>query len=196
MWVNTFPHMPTDNPHEPAEVPAPANPKTIGTGIGAATGAVAGAGIGAPGGPIGAAVGAVIGAVAGGIGGMTLADDIDPQDEDAYWREQHARQSFRDESRTYEEYAPAYRTGYGGYQRGKTFAEREAELREAYERESSMGLRDDMSTAYISAGASPMGVLPVLPWEKVREAARAAYERMEARQRPEVKDPAPNDPLD
>ncbi len=105
----------------------------VGTGVGAATGGAAGAAIGSVGGPIGTAVGAVIGAVAGGLAGKGVAEMIDPTAEDAYWRESHWSQPYADRTRPYEAYAPAYRTGFTGYREGKTFDDREADLRMEYE---------------------------------------------------------------
>ncbi len=104
----------------------------VGTGVGAATGGAAGAAIGTVGGPIGTAVGAVVGAIAGGFAGKGVAGMIDPTAEDAYWRERHAQQPYA-RGRAYADYAPAYRAGYTGYREGKSFADREADLRMEYE---------------------------------------------------------------
>jgi len=104
----------------------------VGTGMGAAAGGATGAAIGSIAGPIGAVVGVVVGAVAGGLAGKGVAESIDPSAEDAYWREHHFEQSFA-KDRAYEDYLPAYRSGYSGYREGKTFEEREADLRMEYE---------------------------------------------------------------
>src|SRR5215203_3319067 len=109
----------------------------VGVGVGAAAAGATGAAIGtAVGGPIGTAVGAVIGAVAGGLAGKGAAEAIDPTAEDAYWRENHQTQPFA-RNRSYEEYSPAYRTGYEGYskyrQQGTRFEELEPTLRQDYE---------------------------------------------------------------
>ena len=59
----------------------------VGAGLGAAAGgAAAGAAAGVVGGPVGAAVGAVVGGIAGGLAGKGVAEQIDPTQEDAYWR--------------------------------------------------------------------------------------------------------------
>jgi uncharacterized protein YcfJ len=105
----------------------------VGAGVGAAAGGATGAAIGSFGGPIGTAVGAVIGAVAGGLAGKGVAEMIDPTAEDAYWRESHWSQPFADRNLPYEAYAPAYRAGYAGYRAGKSFEDREADLRMEYE---------------------------------------------------------------
>src|SRR5215203_7242311 len=86
----------------------------VGVGVGAAAAGATGAAIGtAVAGPIGTAVGAVIGAVAGGLAGKGVAEGIDPTAEDAYWREAHNTQPYS-KGRDYDDFAPAYRTGYEG----------------------------------------------------------------------------------
>lgn len=144
----------------------------VGTGVGAAAGGAAGAAIGAAGGPVGAAVGAVIGAIAGGLAGKGVAEMVDPTVEDAHWREHHASAPFPGRDRPYEDFAPAYRTGYMGYREGRSFDEREAELRMEYE-----------------GGQAGVGAPPSVTegeqrqartsWEEAREAARVAYERVQ-----------------
>jgi hypothetical protein len=134
----------------------------IGVGVGAASAGAAGAAIGAVGGPIGSAVGAVIGAVAGGLAGKGVAEAVDPTVEDAYWRENHAKQAFA-KDRAYDEFAPAYRTGYDGYSthgaQGRRFEDAEPELRQHYE-----------TTA---------GTKAKLAWDDAKHAARAAWSRVE-----------------
>ncbi len=132
----------------------------VATGVGAVGGGVAGAAIGtAVGGPIGTAVGAVIGAVAGGAGGYAIGEAIDPAAEDAYWRENHYKQPFA-KSGSFDEYHSGYRTGYQGYDKyapeKRTFEEAEPEL----ERDYSASRTD-------------------VPWEKARDASRAAWNRVE-----------------
>lgn len=133
----------------------------VATGVGAIGGAAAGAAIGtAVGGPgVGTAVGAVIGAVTGGAGGYAVGDAINPAAEDAYWRENHTRQPFGKSSR-FEDYQPAYRTGYQGYERfgaeKKSFDEAEPNLRSEYEKTSAN-----------------------VPWNEARDASRAAWSRVE-----------------
>ena len=149
----------------------------VGTGVGAAGGGAAGAAIGAIGGPVGSAVGAVIGAVAGGLAGKGVAEAIDPTAEDAFWREQHGKQSFARKDRGYDEYAPAYRAGFMGYEvhgvKSQRFEDAEPHLREDYER----WWREH--TAAQSPGT--IGTTP-LAWEEARPAARAAWDRVHAGQ--------------
>lgn len=135
----------------------------IGTGVGAAGAGAAGAAIGgAVGGPVGAGVGAVVGAIAGGYAGKAAGEAIDPTVEDTYWRQNHASQTFVEKDYTYEDYQPAYRTGYEGYGRyattGKTYAEVENDLARDYER---------------TRGKSRLG------WEKAKSATRAAWDKVE-----------------
>lgn len=132
----------------------------VATGAGALGGAAGGAAIGtAVGGPVGTIVGAVIGAVAGGMGGYAVGEAIDPAAEDAHWRENHIKQPFA-KSGSYEEYQPAYRTGYEGYGRHAadkgSFEEAETDLQSEYEKSKTN-----------------------LPWDKARDATRAAWGRAE-----------------
>jgi len=130
----------------------------VGTGIGAvAGGAAAGAATGTVAGPVGTIAGAAVGAIVGGLAGKGIAEKIDPTVEDAYWRQNHNRQSFAGDSR-YSDYAPAYRVGYEGYRdygsTGKTYDQVEADLRRRYESNS-----------------------PRLGWENAKSATRAAWDR-------------------
>ena len=111
-------------------------------------------------GPIGTAVGLVAGAVVGGLTGKAVAESIDPTVEDAYWRENYSTRPYADRTTTYEEYQPAYRTGYEGYTkyRGKRFEDAESDLKSDYER------------AQGRAG---------LAWDKAKHATRDAWHRIE-----------------
>ncbi|MFA6241592.1 MAG: hypothetical protein WC655_11710 [Candidatus Hydrogenedentales bacterium] len=132
----------------------------VGTGVGAAAGGAAGAAIGAVAGPISAGVGLVVGAVVGGLGGKGVAEMIDPTIEDAYWREEYSRSPYVESGVSYENYRPAYRTGYEGYTRypGKKYEDVETDLQRDYEK---------------SRGNS------TLPWEKAKDATRDAWHRVE-----------------
>lgn len=132
--------------------------QAVSTGVGAVGGGLAGAAIGsAVAGPVGTAVGAVIGAVAGGAGGYAVGQAIDKEAEDTYWREHHTEQPFAREGDRFEQYQPAYRTGFLGHEQhpAGSFEEAEPSLRSEYE----------------ASGAS-------LPWEHAREASRAAWTRV------------------
>jgi hypothetical protein len=87
--------------------------RPVAAGVGAAGGGVTGAVVGgAVGGPVGAAVGAVIGGVAGSVAGQGIAQAVDSDAEDKWWREHHQEQEWADKDSTYEQFEPAYRTGY------------------------------------------------------------------------------------
>lgn len=136
----------------------------VGTGIGAAAGGAAtGAAVGSVAGPVGTVAGIAAGAVVGGLAGKGIAEAIDPTAEEAYWREHHSEQTFA-RDRSYDEYSPAYRTGYEGYSRyattGRTFEQSEADLQRDYEK---------------YRGTSP------LAWAEAREAARAAWHKVNGR---------------
>jgi hypothetical protein len=192
----------------PIQTPAPAlNPDLItgephshpvGAGVGAAAAGTAGAVIGAVAGPIGMAVGVIIGAVAGGLVGKGVARSNDTAEEAAYWRENHGSQPYALDPLTYEDFAPAYRTGYTGYRNGRTFDEREADLRMEYEG----GLQKSKVVA-VGEGGDPAGISGAmennlgtrpLRWEEAREAARAAYERV--RRTAEERAVLKNEPMD
>lgn len=90
----------------------------VGTGIGAAAGgAAAGAAAGTVAGPVGTAAGMVAGAVIGGLAGKGIAEKINPTVESGYWRENYSSRSYVDRGARWEDYEPAYRTGYEGYGR-------------------------------------------------------------------------------
>ena len=132
----------------------------VGTGVGTAAGGMAaGAAAGAVAGPAGAVAGAVIGGVAGGLAGKAVAEKIDPTREDEYWKDNYTRESYYDKSLDYEDYSPAYRTGYMG--RGqygdRGFDDVEGDLRKDYEN---------------SRGRSK------LSWDRAKFAARAAWARV------------------
>jgi hypothetical protein len=84
---------------------------------------------------------------------------MNSNDEENYWREQHAKQPYADKERPFEEYAPAYRTGAEAAQKypGKKFEDIEDEVILDYER-------------------SPAGA--VLPWDHARHAVHAAWARL------------------
>jgi hypothetical protein len=137
--------------------------RPVGTGIGAAGAGTIGTAVGvAVGGPIGGAVGAVIGSVAGGLLGKGVSETIDPTVEDEYWRHSYATRPYVDPDHSYEDYSPAYRTGYEGYSTyakdGFTYQDAEPHLRTRYERE---------------YGSSRLG------WDKARPASQDAWHRLE-----------------
>lgn len=132
----------------------------IGTGLGAAAGgAAAGAAVGTVAGPVGTLAGAAVGAVVGGLAGKGVAEAVNPTTEAAYWRENHSGQPYA-HGRSFDDYGPAYQTGYDGYAeygtKGGTFETREAELRQRYE----------------ATGSK-------LAWNEARPASYAAWKRLQ-----------------
>ena len=181
--------MPT-NPSQPPTPQLNPDPITgepgshpVGTGVGATAGGAMGAALGAIGGPIGVALGVVIGAVVGGLAGKGVAEVMDPTVEDAYWRKHHHAQTYAKPGSTYEDFAPAYRTGYGGYRLGKTFDEREADLRMEYEGGPQKAEAEAAIDAPRTESIFPAKQRKSLPWDDAREAARAAYERVSQAER-------------
>jgi uncharacterized protein YcfJ len=148
-----------DKSHNPDPVAKTHSSHVVGTGIGAvAGGAAAGAAVGTVAGPVGTVAGAAVGAVVGGLAGHRVAEAVNPSVEDAYWRENHRRQSFAN-NRSYDDFGPAYRSGYEGYahygSKGGAFEDREGELRRNYE-----------------------ATKPKLTWDQARPASRAAWQRL------------------
>lgn len=87
-------------------------------------------------------------------------DELDPVAEDAYWRDNYSGRPYVMPGESFEAYEHAYRTGYENFGRylGESFDEVEDELRQDYGRRT---------------GAAS------LSWERVREAARDAWQRIE-----------------
>jgi hypothetical protein len=135
----------------------------VGSGVGAAGGGAAGAAIGAAaGGPVGAAIGLVAGGIAGGLAGKGAAEAVNPTVEDAYWRDNYSSQPWAERSYTYDDYQPAFRSGYEGYSRnygtGRKYEDIEPEMRRDWERVKGKSRLD---------------------WERARMASRAAWNRVE-----------------
>lgn len=133
----------------------------VGTGLGAAAGgALVGAAAGALAGPAGALVGAVAGAVAGGLGGKAAAEAANPTAEEDYWRSAYTSETYFERDRTFDDYGPAYRLGWGG-------------------RDSYSGDFDAVEPSLAAdwelkrAGSS-------LSWPQARPATRAAWNRIDA----------------
>jgi len=129
---------------------------------GAAAGAAAGAAVGSVAGPAGTLVGGAVGAVAGGLAGKGAAEHVNPTAEDAYWRENYSKQPGFKPEYSYDDYAPAYRAGYTGWERatasGESYDAYEPKLRSEFER---------------TKGNSR------LDWEEAKGATRAAWHRVE-----------------
>ena len=132
----------------------------VGTGVGTAGGGLTGATVGAAiAGPLGAAVGAVVGGVAGAYSGRGVAEAVNPTAEETFWRENHASQEWATDGSAYDQYAPAYRTGYEGVMNyaGRDYEEVETDLALDYQ-------KHDPGTA--------------LPCDRARPAVKAAWQRV------------------
>lgn len=132
----------------------------VGVGVGAAAGGAAtGAVVGTMAGPIGTAIGAAAGAIVGGLAGKGWAERINPTVEEAYWRDNHASRPYYEAGRRYDDYLPAYRTGWEGRAQygDRTFDEVEADLAAQYDKAREPGS---------------------VEWSTGRHAARDAWDRV------------------
>lgn len=134
----------------------------VGTGVGAvAGGAATGAAVGSVAGPVGTAAGVVGGAIVGGLAGKGIAEAVNPTAEREYWGNAYAREPYYQSGRTFDDYDPAYRTGYEGYARygrERNWDQCEVDLRRDYEKNKGKGRFD---------------------WEQARPAVRAAWDRLD-----------------
>jgi hypothetical protein len=79
--------------------------------------------------------------------------------EEAYWRQQHGSQPYADKTRSYDDYAAAYKLGAEGAEKyaGREYDEVEQSLATDYQK------------------AQPGSAIP---WDTVRPAVRAAWDRL------------------
>jgi hypothetical protein len=89
-----------------------------------------------------------------------FATRIDATVEEAYWRDNYLREPYFERGYTFDDYYPAYRTGWEGRVRyqGRTYEQCERDLQRDYQRNRSGSQLD---------------------WAKNRHAVRAAWERFE-----------------
>lgn len=155
-----------DRDRNPDAISGAADSHPVGTGLGALGGGAAGAALGAViavfAAPLGAALGAVAGAIAGGLAGKRLAQASKPTTDEDFWRDRYAAGAYVEPGDRFDDFRPAYHYGWesANRNRGATFAEVEP-----------MMARDWP----MARGESE------LPWERAREAARDAWERVERR---------------
>jgi hypothetical protein len=142
---------------------------SVGATIGAAAGAVAagamqGAALGTVAGAPGMVAGVALGATLGAMVGKDIATNVNPDAEEAYWKNNHMHRNYYDSTITYDSYAPAYRYGIEAYSTyvGRDFDEIEAQLEKQWNKE----------TGNEERGASR------LSWDTARLATRDAYERL------------------
>lgn len=137
----------------------------LGSGVGAAVGgAAAGAAAGALAGPIGTVAGALVGGVAGGLAGKAVAENIDPTVEVAFWRDEYQNRPYYNDSYQYDQYRPAYQSGWEAYRDDERddWSTREAIARQRWENE---------------------GGSQYMTWDEARPAAMDAYSRVSTRNR-------------
>ncbi|QJE03276.1 hypothetical protein HH212_10070 [Massilia forsythiae] len=127
-------------------------------GVGVGGGAVAGAALGAVGGPVGMAAGAAIGSIAGGMVGKGAGHLVNPQEEDAYWRNSFQGQSYYTPGFSYDDYSPAYALGYNNTGRFNSYDQAEPQMASEWDR---------------VKGHSR------LSWDQAKLASRAAWNRVE-----------------
>lgn len=129
------------------------------TAAAATVGAVEGAALGTVAGLPGMAAGVAIGGVIGALAGKEVAQLVNPNAEDAYWRNNYKNRTYFDSVTTYDSYAPAYRLGIEAYTTyvGRSFDEIEPQLGRQWE---------------TSRGDSR------LTWDTAKLATRDAYERL------------------
>ncbi len=86
---------------------------------------------------------------------------IDPDAEEAYWRENFRKETYYEKGLSFDDYRPAYRTGWEACARhpGRSYDEIERELQTDYNR---------------NRGSSR------LAWERGKHAVRAGWERLQA----------------
>lgn len=130
----------------------------VGVGVGTAGGAA----VGAAGGPVGAVVGAVVGGIAGAYAGKGVAENIDPTEEAAYWRDKHVNQEWADDpDNTYGDFEPAYRYGYT--------------------RAADKGTKWDDDDSTLGSEWEEFKGDSRLNWDKAKHATRAGWHRVESR---------------
>jgi hypothetical protein len=125
--------------------------------VGASAGTIAG-------GPVGMAAGALAGAVAGsvlgGIAGKAIAERINPEHEDEYWRNEFPRRPYAVSSQYgWDDYWPAYRFGYEHFP--------------AHPDRSFDDVEPELSRHWGEARGQSR-----LDWSEAREATRDAYEKL------------------
>ncbi len=123
------------------------------------SGAGSASAMGAAGGQPGMASTTTTGSMPGGMVGSGHVPQVDPTQEEQYWRANYMNAAFYSSDYTYDDYAPAYALGYRG--RGR-FAGRFAAFEQT--------LADEWDKV---KGKSR------LSWQQAKQAARAAWERVE-----------------
>lgn len=129
----------------------------VGTGVGAVGGAVAGAALGSAAGPMGSLTGAMIGTVVGAIAGKGIAEGVNPEAEEKFWKENYQNESYHKPGHTFDDYGPAYQLGWKRYSANDSFTSAEA------------AMEKDWAT---ERGPS------TLEWSDAKPAAKAGWDRI------------------
>ena len=111
---------------------------------------------------LGGALGGPVGPAIDGMAGTTVAEFINPSEEDAYWRDTYLSRPYADETLGYDHYRPAYRYGWESRTR---FADRRWDQ---VERELEGGWRENRGTSRLG-------------WSDAKLAARDAWQRVDRR---------------
>ncbi|HEX7261649.1 MAG TPA: glycine zipper domain-containing protein [Luteolibacter sp.] len=127
-------------------------------GIGAVGGGLTGAAIGSAIGPLGALTGAALGATFGAIVSKGIAEGIDPEAEQAYWKKRYREEPYYENEYAFDDYGPAYRMGWQLFTPDMSFEAAEQIMSDEWEQ---------------GKGSSR------LPWTHARNAAKASWERVE-----------------
>lgn len=142
---------------------------SVGAAIGAVTGAVAagameGAALGTLAGAPGMVAGVAIGATLGAIVGKDIAKSVNPDKEEAYWKNNHMHRDYFNSTIAYDNYAPAYRFGIEAYSTyvGRDFGQIEAQLEKQWNNEIH---NEERGTSRLT-------------WDTAKLATRDAYERL------------------
>ena len=136
----------------------------VGTGAGALAGAAAGAALGTVipgvGNVVGAVIGGAVGLAGGALAGKAIADQIDPQEEDAYWSKNYSERPYAQDT-SYDDLGPAYRYGWetrGSHPLNKRFDDVESDIGNGWD---------------AARGKSK------LSWDRAKHATRDAWDRIE-----------------
>jgi hypothetical protein len=123
--------------------------ETVGAAGGAVAGMTAGAAVGGP----------AVGAVAGGAAGHGVAAAIDPEVEDAYWRDNYRSRPYVRQGADYDTYRDAYRYGWESRARAR-------------------GTWDDAQSD-LERGWDKAKTNSRLGWSEAKEAVRDGWHRVE-----------------
>jgi phage tail tape-measure protein len=143
----------------------------VGIAAGGSAGAAAGAAIGSVvAGPAGAAFGGAVGAVTGGLAGQAVAEALDPEEEESYWKENFQSRPYSS-GRQYDEFREAYRYGWESAAKKENF-------KKDFE-----DIESELETSWPSYRNSDKET-----WNDFREVVRDAYNRVRDRDQDQDKD--------